>query len=158
MRKKNWSQASATHASDMISLEHIKYLWWAILVFECRRWSRRWIGTEIIRCTKSAGNQEVFPCSLSGQFSVVHNKLTAVGFEPTQFAPSELESDALDHSATLSVKALAHFRFYRNVDIISEVPSLRSELCQRCMFCVVKIKIDLKNLSFLRYRNYCSRF
>ena len=29
-------------------------------------------------------------------------KLTAVGFEPTRIAPSELESDALDHSATLS--------------------------------------------------------
>ena len=32
-----------------------------------------------------------------------NKQLTAVGFEPTRIAPSELESDALDHSATLSL-------------------------------------------------------
>ena len=35
-------------------------------------------------------------------YTVSLDKLTAVGFEPTRIAPSELESDALDHSATLS--------------------------------------------------------
>ena len=32
------------------------------------------------------------------------SEVTAVGFEPTRIAPSELESDALDHSATLSYR------------------------------------------------------
>ena len=42
-------------------------------------------------------------------------KMTAVGFEPTQFALVELESTPLDHSGKLSVATLS---FERAINII----------------------------------------
>ena len=42
-------------------------------------------------------------------------KLTAVGFEPTRFAPRELESRALDHSAMLSQNSVLRKLYTRRL-------------------------------------------
>ena len=42
-------------------------------------------------------------CSAHNPLCIVARKLTAVGFEPTRFAPVQLESTPLDHSGKLSL-------------------------------------------------------